>query len=167
MGVKIDTSNHNKSLKPMIKIRIIIISITFSICLQTSMAQSTDIDIEACGKNDNPALNQEEADYFNLILKEHRGDFDFEGKRVAFALGNWGASLRSKRDYFERDGKPRFEQNSTIANQLILLSEAEKVILPEYDAIVVSWSKLTIEKRKRLKLVKVIAKRFSKTPKSI
>ncbi|MFK7906076.1 MAG: hypothetical protein AB8B69_13165 [Chitinophagales bacterium] len=57
----------------MTKLRIGVIFLVLIVCLQTAMAQNTEIDIEACGKDNNPVLNQAEADYFNLILKEQTG----------------------------------------------------------------------------------------------
>ncbi|MEZ4885140.1 MAG: hypothetical protein R3E32_10475 [Chitinophagales bacterium] len=120
--------------------------------LQSANAQT--LQIERCGTDNQPLLNECEVEYFNTSLKENRGEFDFEGKRIAFAEGNWGANLSSKNRYFEVFGKPRFEQNGSVANQLIVLTEAEKEVSPEYDAIIVSWSKVQVQNKRRAKLIK-------------
>ena len=46
--------------------------------------------LKLCGTNDEPLLNRQEAIYFNEALADHRGDFDFNGKHIAFANGNGG-----------------------------------------------------------------------------
>lgn len=121
-------------------------------------AHAQNLQLDNCGIDNEVLLNECEAAYFNEILKEQRGTFDFEGKRLAFRDGNWGTGRSSKKRYFEVYGKPRYEQNSSIANQLIVLTEAEKTLQPDYDAIIVSWSKMGIQNKRRLKLIKSINK---------
>ncbi len=126
------------------------------------MAQQ--IQIDSCGQSSAALLNPYEAAYFNQTLQGQRGRFDFQGKRVAFAEGNFGKSIRDKKSYFIKDGKPRFKQQSTVANQLLLLTGAEKKILPGYDAIIVSWSKMSIKGKKRRALIRRIREKELKHP---
>lgn len=119
-----------------------------------------DFDISQCGLDSTHTLNTDEAAYFNEILAEQRESFDFTGKRLAFATGNNGHFTSNKYQYFAQDGRRRFENGQIVVNQLIILTEEEKVHLPEVDAIVVSWSKMTIESKKREKLVLMLAERI-------
>ena len=53
------------------------------------------------GIDNNPVLNKEESDYFNVFLKKQRQDFNFDNKKTAFVSLDLGINLRSKNDYFK------------------------------------------------------------------
>ncbi|MEM6345536.1 MAG: hypothetical protein AAF927_16710 [Bacteroidota bacterium] len=121
--------------------------------LLSSLSQAQEFDIQACGLDSSYALNADEAAYFNEILSKERGDFDFFGKKIAFATGNSGHIPSNKYQYFAQDGRLRYQNGQNVVNQLIILTAAEKAELAGIDAIVVSWSKVNIQGRQRQKLV--------------
>lgn len=149
---------HKKIQMNKTKLHCIYIFIFTLGALFLQMADAQNLQMNKCGIDNESLLNECEAAYFNEIMAEHRGKFDFEGKQIAFAEGNWGANLSSKKRYFEVHGKPRYEQNNSVSNQLIILTESEKALLPQYDAILVSWSKLHVQKKSRAKLIQRIQK---------
>ncbi len=114
-------------------------------------------DIEQCGLDSSFTLNADEAAYFNEILNDQRQDFDFIGKKVAFASGNNGHIPSNKFQYFAQDGRPRYESGASVVNQLIILTDREKAQFPELDAIIISWSKVKVDGRKREKLLSLLS----------
>lgn len=96
------------------------------------------------GKNASPILTDNEAEYFNSDLKQYRGHFDFQGKKVAFF---YNEAALGKQQYFTK------WHGGDVRNQLLLLTDEEKQNSNGYDAILVSWRKQGISKRFRRHLI--------------
>ncbi len=116
-------------------------------------------EVQKCGLDDDPNLNDTEAKYFNEVFKDKRGDFDFSEKRIAFYRGSAGTTLSSKSNYFYRFKNGNSEREDVHAwqaggTQLLILTNEEKELSGGYDAILVSWSKIRKEGKSRNRLVK-------------
>lgn len=118
-------------------------------------AQGQEIQIDKCGVNDDATLNKYEAYYFqSAIDSKTTGPFIFEGKRILFLDGNYGAQASSKQSFFEKHAKPYYQDKVFPHLQVIILDEAEQSQLKGYDAIIISWSKVPVSTRNRKKFVK-------------
>lgn len=131
---------------------------TFILMLSFHSLQAQDFDIKNCGLDSSYTLNADEAAYFNEVLAEQKGEFDFTEKKIAFATGNSGRFVSNKFQYFAKDGRRRYESGQLMVNQLIILTAAEKTQLPEIDAIILSWSKVTLAGKNRQALVTLLSK---------
>lgn len=100
------------------------------------------------GKTSDPVLTDNEAEYLNAELTEHRRDFSFQGKKVAFVLSG---SFIDKRQYFNNWGGRK------VVNNLIVLTNEEKQKANGYDAIIVSWRKQGVSNGFRKRLIKRLA----------
>lgn len=118
-----------------------------------------EIEIDSCGLNNSPKLNKYESAYFNQTIDNQRKrfDFNFNDKSIAFAYGNYGNGLITKDEYFEKWGRDYFIGNSSVYNQLFVLTAEEIKESGGFDAIIVSWSKIGLTKKHRKKLIKKIA----------
>ena len=96
-------------------------------------------------KTTSPVLTDIEAEYFNVELSNHRKDFDFHGRKVAFVLSG---SFINKQQYFKNYGGKK------VVNNLIILTDEEKQKANGYDAIIVSWRKQGVSKGFRKRLIK-------------
>ena len=114
------------------------------------------INIDSCGVDNSLGLNKYEVQYFNLELENQRKrfDFDFNGKIIGFTYGNFGKGLLTKREYFDKWGKDYFKRDSSVSNQLIVLTEKEKNESGGYDAIIVSWSKIMLSRKDKNRIIK-------------
>jgi hypothetical protein len=136
----------------------ILVSILF-ILFQASNLLGQISEIEKCGLDDEPEINNYEAKYFNEVFEVKKDDFDFTGKVIAFYTGSSGTTKSTKSDYFNRL-KPNNNGDKDIhtwqagGTQLLILTNEEIVISGGYDAILVSWSKLHKQGKARTKLVK-------------
>ncbi len=132
--------------------RILIILLT----LLTNICFGQAILIDSCGLDNSISLNKYEAQYFNQSLEQQRRpfNFDFQDKKVGFALGNFGKGLISKKEYFDRWGRAYFENDAVVVNQLIILTEEEQQQSGGYDAIIVSWSKILVSGKHKARLIK-------------
>lgn len=117
---------------------------------------------EKCGLDDSITLNQYEEGYFNEAFADRRGDFDFTGKKVAFFYGSSGTVPTTKANYFGgiKDSNDKDNYHTWFANgtQLVILTPEEKKLSGGYDAILISWSKIEVEGKRRAKLVKELGK---------
>ena len=120
----------------------------------TAASVGQTIIIDSCGLDNEIKLNKYESSYFHKTLNEVPKDFSFFNKIVGFAYGNSGKIIISKRDYFDRWGKSYFEKGNKVINTLIILNENEKAKSGGYDAIIVSWSKINIDDKRRQKIIK-------------
>lgn len=102
------------------------------------------------GKTNNPVLTTQEAEYFNSDLARHRGNFDFQNKKVAFV---YNATISDKKRYFERNGI------TEVVNSLIILTESERQSAKGYDAVIVSWRKQGVSKRFRKRILQALRER--------
>ncbi len=126
----------------------------------TQICLGQEIKIDSCGIDNSLSLNQYEVQYFNQELENQRkrSEFDFNGKLIGFAYGNFGKGLHSKREYFDKWGKEYFRKNSNVSNQLIVLTEEEKFNSGGYDAIILSWSKLKLSRKDKNRIIRKLEK---------
>ncbi|MDP4210724.1 MAG: hypothetical protein Q8928_18090 [Bacteroidota bacterium] len=98
--------------------------------------------IDELGNDTLPLLTNDEARYFNEKFRLQ--NFNFGNKRVAFLKGNKGKYQSNKCNYFAelRDRWTKGLKEYEISDQLIVLNELERQQTKEYDAIIVSWSKI-------------------------
>lgn len=126
--------------------------ITLILLLISLSLSSQEIVIDSCGIDNKPILNDFEITYFKLEFKELK-DLNLKEKKFAFAKGNYGSSIISKDDYFNFYGRKYFKENKKIANIIIKLNDKEKTISGGFDYIIVSWSKIVINEKKRKILI--------------
>lgn len=110
-----------------------------------------------CGLDNNPTLNELEAEYFNKIFSERRGEFDFTDKKAAFFRGSTGTTKSDKSNYFDSVKSSNSEdvhEWQAGGTQLLILTEKEKELSGGYDVILVSWSKLLVKGKFRDRLVR-------------
>ncbi len=88
------------------------------------------IELEKCGLNDSSELNQYESDYFNVVFKDRKGDFDFKGKTVAYYTGSSGTTKSNKSNYFHglkngNNGDNIVHEWQAGGTQLLILTKEE------------------------------------------
>ncbi|MEX1191560.1 MAG: hypothetical protein WEA99_06265 [Brumimicrobium sp.] len=118
-------------------------------------AQTTEL--EKCGIDDHSTLNEFEAEYFNEVFLDRRGDFDFTDKKVAYFAGSSGFTKSDKSNYFntvKSSNSEDIHEWQASGTQLLLLTEKEKEFSGGYDVILVSWSKLLMNQKQRKKLIR-------------
>lgn len=94
------------------------------------------------GNDTNPILTDLEAAFFNYKFSDKKKGFDFKGKKIGFCIGNNGARIWSKKDYFN-NFKDRVSHNySGSQDELLVLNEKQTNESGGYDAVLVSWSKI-------------------------
>jgi len=95
------------------------------------------------GLDNSSALTYYESEYFDTQFKGK--DFDFKNKKIGFFFGNYGSSIQTKKEYFNRM-KERLSHNySASMDMLLILSEEQKVESSGFDAIIVTWSKILVK----------------------
>jgi hypothetical protein len=97
-------------------------------------------------------LTDDEANHLNLTLNDKRGDFDFIGKKVGFAIGSSNYRLRTKEEYFTESKKYQ-ESGANIINYLIILNDEEKIQSGGIDVIIISWSKIRVTEKAKSRLI--------------
>lgn len=100
---------------------------------------------------DASALTDSEASYLNWYLKSKRGNFNFEGKKIAFIGGSGGSRILSKGEYFEQVKKNAEAIIRGGGTFIVLLDEKEKLNSGGYDAFVTLWVKTILSKSKIFK----------------
>lgn len=132
--------------------RHILLIATLLFCFKS---QAQNVIIDSCGVNNSSKLNQYEVKYFSTAIDSTQlfNGFTFNDKNVLFLDGNYGATIKSKSEFFEQFGKPWFEKKDFPQLQLIVLTDEEKAELSNYDAIVVSWSKIPLSEKNRDKFL--------------
>lgn len=116
--------------KLAIEIRHILILI-FSIAFYLGV-KGRPINIDSCGLVNKSILNKYEIEYFKESIKTLKS-IDLENKQFAFAYGNFGNKVISKKDYFEMWGRDYYSRNIEVSNFFIKLTEEEKALLGGYD----------------------------------
>lgn len=106
--------------------------------------------------NTEEMLSPEEAELLNSLLKNSRGKFDFEGKKIAFITGSSGGRILSKMDFFNTCINPWLENNEKPQVFMVLLNDKEKMKSAGYDVLVLSWVKVFTQKYKR-KVIKQLS----------
>ncbi|MBS3913614.1 MAG: hypothetical protein KG003_03895 [Bacteroidetes bacterium] len=110
------------------------------------------INIDSCGLDTKSILNKWEIGYFKRSIGTLQS-MDLENKHFAFAYGDKGSAIITKKDYFERWGRKYFINKDSVANILIVLTPEEKVSSGGYDYVIISWSKIQISEKSRKKLI--------------
>ncbi|HTE34542.1 MAG TPA: hypothetical protein VK666_29390 [Chryseolinea sp.] len=127
-----------------------------TICFSAEASFSQQLD-------NNPKLTAAESAWLNNHL--NRGEFDFDGKYVAFSqlltggfygIGKFMLRLPKKHVFHEKIGETFY--------QIYVLNEEEKRATNGYDAIIVFGDKKHKGKMKRLKRESVIADNFNRYP---
>ncbi|MBO9684754.1 MAG: hypothetical protein J7502_19140 [Flavisolibacter sp.] len=121
------------------------ILITFLFFTTSVLGQTAD----SLGLDNYTTPTSQEADFFNSMLKDKRGEFSFVNKKIAFVTGNSGATILSKSDYFKRCVKPWIVKGNRPQILMIRLTEEEKQKSGGYDVLVLSWVKLFTDNQKR------------------
>ena len=58
--------------------------------------------LDKMGVDKSTLLNSYESEFFNVIFKDSKKDFDFTGKKVGFIASAYG-NTKNKEDYFEKE----------------------------------------------------------------
>lgn len=127
-----------------------------------SFAQN--IQIDSCGLNNDSRLTKYEVDYFNEALDNQCCDsLELASCRILFLSGNLGFQASSKQHFFQSSGKPWFDQDDYPSMELIVLRSDERMLLPEYDAVLVTWSKIKCTEKMRKRFIANAIKNASRT----
>ena len=125
---------------------------------------SQNIQIDSCGLDNHSSLSSFEVEYFKIALEKYNIDtLALSDYRILFLHGNFGAHGSSKQHFFESSGKPWFSENDYPAMELIVLTNEERKRLPEYDAILVTWSKIKCTEKMRKRFLANAIKNASPT----
>ncbi|WP_071147564.1 hypothetical protein [Bacteroides ihuae] len=100
--------------------------------------------LDKMGMDKSPIVNSPESDYFNMIFKDSRKDFDFEGKKVGFVTGSTGKRISNKHDYFDIEKKRFLHTYSPNGGILYLFDESQKEKSGGYDAVIAYWCKVLL-----------------------
>lgn len=117
-------------------------------------AYAQSITMDSCGLDNSAILNSYEVDYFfEAFNSQNVSKKDLADKRIYFATGNYGSQPLTKQEFFDNYARSLFENNDYPQLQIIQLTEEEKQLIPEFDAIIVCWSKISIEGKARRKFI--------------
>lgn len=126
----------------------------------TFVVKGQSINIDSCGLDNKSVLTNWEIEYFKQSIKTLKS-IDLENKMFVFAHGNFGGTVISKKNYFEKWGREYYTRNSVVSNILIKLPEEEKLLSGGYEYIIISWSKILPAGKNRKKLIERVH-RYSK-----
>ena len=99
--------------------------------------------VDSIGTNDNPVLSRDEAIFFNDKFKSQRGDFDFNGKKIAFLGGPSGQTIYKKNIYFkEFINQPKYFYHVKV------LTKKEHLKSCGYDALILAPAKIFTKKHR-------------------
>ena len=97
--------------------------------------------LDKMGVDKSTLLNSYESEYFNVIFKDSKKDFDFTGKKVGFIASAYG-NTKNKEDYFKKEKSQykkykRTNLNYTpIVTTLYIFDETQKEESGGYDAAI-------------------------------
>lgn len=97
--------------------------------------------LDKTGVDKSALLNSYESEYFNVIFKDSKKDFDFTGKKVGFIASAYGKS-KNKKNYFKKEKSQykkykRTNLNYTpIVTTLYIFDETQKEESGGYDAAI-------------------------------
>ncbi len=131
---------------------LILISLTLTIVVRGQA-----INMDSCGLDNKSALSKWEIEYFKESIDTLKS-IELANKKFAFAYGNFGNTVISKKDYFEKWGREYYSKNNGVANILIELTEEEKILSGGYEYIIISWSKTLPAGKSRKKLIERVKK---------
>lgn len=141
---------NNKLLNELMKILIPIITF-LALCFN---AYTQSITMDSCGLDNSAILNSYEVDYFfEAFNSQNVSKKDLADKRIYFATGNYGSQPLTKQEFFDIYARSRFEIGDYPQVQIIHLTEEEKQLIPEYDEIIVCWSKISAIGKARKKFI--------------
>lgn len=127
---------------------------------------SQNIQIDSCGLDNSARLNRFEVDYFKIGLGHQNIDTRaLSDYRILFLSGNLGIKASSKQHFFESSGKVWFSENDFPSMELIVLTNEEQKRIPEYDAILVTWSKIKCTEKMRKRFLANAINHASQTDK--
>jgi hypothetical protein len=109
------------------------------------------------GLDDNPILNQQEAQLLDSLLHGQPEKVDFANKRLAFITGSSGSVLLSKSEFFRKNVLPWTVHGQKPALMVIPLTEAEQAASGGYEALTLVWVKVFTQGRKE-KVLKQLAR---------
>ena len=114
------------------------------------------IQLDSCGVDNKLELNIYESNYLDSIFSI--SNFTFENKKVEFRMGNYGHLQLTKSRYFTDVKAWLNSDDGRIHEDVIILTEDEKINYGNYDAIIISWSKISVTEGTRIKFLKTIVK---------
>lgn len=120
--------------------------ITLILASVAAFAQTTTV-----GLDNSTLLTDAEAQYLNEKFAHQRGDFNFQGKRIAFATGSTGSQAMTKQEYFADVARWK-ENNSEVTSSLYILTDEER-FSSDLDAIITAWVKV-LTKKSRSKIIR-------------
>ena len=97
--------------------------------------------LDKMGVDKSTLLNSYESEYFNVIFKDSKKDFDFTGKKLGFIASAYGKS-KNKKNYFKKEKSQykkykRTNLNYTpIVTTLYIFDETQKEESGGYDAAI-------------------------------
>ena len=113
-------------------------------------------ELDSCGLDTLSLLNIHESNYLNKVFSND--NFNFENKIVKFRSSNFGHFPSNKELYFKDVKDWKKLDNRRIHEEVIILTDEEKKIYGNVDAIIVSWSKFSVTNNNRKKALKMTLK---------
>lgn len=111
-------------------------------------------DLYQLGLDNNPILTKSESEYFNKVFKDRKANYDFTNLKVGFFLGNNGAKIQTKKQYFDLV-KNRLGNCNSASNDIVIeLTNEENAESGGYDLIIVSWSKVLPTENSKMRMIK-------------
>lgn len=114
--------------------------------------------LDSLGLGDNTTLNKQEETFLNSDFTDKRGDFDLNGKKIAYVGGTRGNILFTKKEFFDDYVRPRIGTNKKRNYSLIILTTIEKEKSGGYDAFILTPPKMFTD-RDRERLITELSKR--------
>ena len=96
--------------------------------------------LDKMGVDKSTLLNSYESEYFNVVFKDEKKDFDFTGKKVGFVATT--GKIKNKANYFKKQKSQykkykRTNLNYTpLVNTLYIFNEKQKEESGGYDAVI-------------------------------
>lgn len=98
--------------------------------------------LDNCGKDNEPALNNAESSYLNAVLADPKQPYDFTHKKVAFVTGSSGKTISSKQIYFDSEKKRIGTETYLNGGEIFIFNETEQKKSGGYDAAIVFGTKV-------------------------
>ncbi|MDB5013789.1 MAG: hypothetical protein JWQ25_1991 [Daejeonella sp.] len=126
--------------------------LTLCALIFTIVVKGQSVNIDSCGLDNKSKLTKWEIVYFKESIEALRS-IDLENKIFAFASGNFGNTIITKKDYFDRWGRKYYNNKNNVVNTLIVLTKEEKQLSGGYNYIIISWTKILPAGKSRKKLI--------------
>jgi hypothetical protein len=108
---------------------------------------------------DVPTLTSAEAEILNTHPSLKRGDFDFAGKKVAFASGRSGTRIIKKYEYMCQTCRDKLYVKGMQHDQVVVFDPVQKAASGGYDAVVITNAYKVANQKTARKLVRNLAHR--------